>query len=49
MHTSAPLPPPPLCAGPKEKLDLTIYSQPALFVAGLAAAELLKEQDPQVP
>lgn len=28
--------------GPKEKLDSTVVSQPALFVAGLAAVELLR-------
>ncbi|KAI7846366.1 hypothetical protein COHA_000078 [Chlorella ohadii] len=32
--------------GPKEKLDNTVYSQPALFVAGLAAAERLRAQNP---
>ena len=34
--------------GPKEKLDDTVYSQPALFVAGLAAVEKLKKDDPSV-
>jgi [acyl-carrier-protein] S-malonyltransferase len=32
--------------GPKEKLDDTTYSQPALFVAGLAAVERLRQDDP---
>ncbi|KAI3426449.1 hypothetical protein D9Q98_008816 [Chlorella vulgaris] len=32
--------------GPKEKLDDTVYSQPALFVAGLAAVERLRSQSP---
>ncbi|GAB4817244.1 hypothetical protein N2152v2_004290 [Parachlorella kessleri] len=32
--------------GPKEKLDNTVYSQPALFVAGLAAVERLRAQNP---
>ena len=31
--------------GPKEKLDDTSYSQPALFVAGLVAVEKLRSQD----
>lgn len=36
-----------LCAeGPAEKLDSTVYSQPALFVAGLAALERLKQDSP---
>uniref|UniRef100_A0A1D2A501 Malonyl-CoA:ACP transacylase (MAT) domain-containing protein n=1 Tax=Auxenochlorella protothecoides TaxID=3075 RepID=A0A1D2A501_AUXPR len=36
-----------LCTeGPKEKLDDTIYSQPALFVAGLAAVEKLRAENP---
>ncbi|HEX6985546.1 MAG TPA: acyltransferase domain-containing protein, partial [Planctomycetaceae bacterium] len=34
--------------GPKERLDATDISQPALFVAGLAALELLKEERPEV-
>ncbi len=33
--------------GPKEKLDDTVYSQPALFVAGLAAVEKLRQDDAQ--
>lgn len=32
--------------GPKEKLDDTAYSQPALYIAGLAAAEKLRHDDP---
>lgn len=32
--------------GPEEKLNATEYSQPALFVVGIAAAEALKEVDP---
>ena len=32
--------------GPKEDLDNTIYSQPALFVAGLAAVERLRAENP---
>lgn len=35
--------------GPKEKLDDTTYSQPALFLAGLAAVERLKQDDPSAP
>ncbi|BDA43424.1 Malonyl CoA-acyl carrier protein transacylase [Coccomyxa sp. Obi] len=34
--------------GPKEKLDDTVYSQPALFVAGLAAVEKLRAEDPKL-
>ncbi len=34
--------------GPKEKLDSTVISQPALFVAGLAALESLRAKDPDV-
>jgi [acyl-carrier-protein] S-malonyltransferase len=38
-----------LCTeGPAEKLDSTIYSQPALFVAGLAALEQLKQKSPEL-
>jgi len=33
--------------GPKEKLDDTVYSQPALFVAGLAAVERLRQDNAQ--
>ena len=32
--------------GPKEKLDDTVYSQPALYVAGLAAVERLRQENP---
>lgn len=36
-----------LCAnGPAEKLNSTVVSQPALFVAGLAAVEKLRSEDP---
>ncbi len=35
-------------SGPAEKLDSTVYSQPALFVASLAALESLKQTAPQV-
>ena len=35
-------------AGPAEKLDSTIYSQPALFVTSLAALEWLKANKPEV-
>ncbi|MEQ8791003.1 MAG: ACP S-malonyltransferase [Pirellulaceae bacterium] len=34
--------------GPAEKLDSTVYSQPALFVTSLAALELLKSQSPEI-
>jgi [acyl-carrier-protein] S-malonyltransferase len=34
--------------GPAEKLDSTVYSQPALFVTSLAALEQLREQSPDV-
>jgi [acyl-carrier-protein] S-malonyltransferase len=34
--------------GPKEELDNTIYSQPALFVAGLAAVERLRAENPSL-
>jgi [acyl-carrier-protein] S-malonyltransferase len=33
--------------GPKEKLDSTVYSQPALFVSSLAALEVLKQKSPE--
>jgi [acyl-carrier-protein] S-malonyltransferase len=33
--------------GPAEKLDSTVYSQPALFVASLAALEALRAENPQ--
>lgn len=32
--------------GPKSKLDLTVYSQPAIFVCSLGAVEKLKEEQP---
>jgi [acyl-carrier-protein] S-malonyltransferase len=32
--------------GPKERLDSTVVSQPAIFVASLAALESLKQSDP---
>ena len=34
--------------GPAEKLDSTVYSQPALFVTGLAAVEWLRAAKPEV-
>ena len=34
--------------GPKEKLDNTVYSKPALYLAGLAAVEKLKVNDPSI-
>lgn len=34
--------------GPKERLDATDVSQPALFVAGLAALELLRKDRPEI-
>jgi [acyl-carrier-protein] S-malonyltransferase len=38
-----------LCTtGPAEKLDSTVHSQPALFVAGLAALEQLKQNSPEL-
>lgn len=38
-----------LCAeGPAEKLNSTVYSQPALFVCSLAALEQLKQDSPEV-
>ncbi len=38
-----------LCTeGPAEKLDSTVHSQPALFVAGLAALEQLKQGSPEL-
>ena len=33
--------------GPKEKLDSTVISQPALFVTSMAAVEVLKETNPE--
>lgn len=41
-HTQTGLP--CLSAGPKEKLDLTAVSQPAIYVASLAALEKLKAE-----
>lgn len=35
-------------AGPKEKLDSTVFSQPALFVCSLAAVESLQARRPEV-
>jgi [acyl-carrier-protein] S-malonyltransferase len=35
-------------AGPAEKLDSTVYSQPALFVTSLAAVERLRVNKPEV-
>ena len=35
-------------SGPAEKLDSTVYSQPALFVCSLAALEWLKANKPEV-
>jgi [acyl-carrier-protein] S-malonyltransferase len=38
-----------LCTeGPAEKLDSTVHSQPALFVASLAALEQLKQRSPEL-
>jgi [acyl-carrier-protein] S-malonyltransferase len=34
--------------GPSEKLDSTVYSQPALYVTSLAALEVLRERSPDV-
>ncbi len=34
-------------AGPKEKLDSTVVSQPAIYVASLAALEPLKQSEPE--
>lgn len=34
--------------GPAEKLDSTVYSQPALFVCSLAGIELLKQDSPEL-
>lgn len=36
------------CAGPKEKLDSTVISQPAIYVASLAAVEKLRETEGEV-
>ena len=35
-------------AGPKDKLDSTAVSQPAIYVASLAALEKLKQTEGQV-
>ena len=38
-----------LCAqGPQEKLDTTLYSQPAIFVCSLAAMEIAKTDAPEM-
>ena len=38
-----------LCAqGPQEKLDTTLYSQPAVFVCSLAAMEKAKKEAPDM-
>ncbi|MEO8496991.1 MAG: ACP S-malonyltransferase [Planctomycetota bacterium] len=34
--------------GPADRLDSTVYSQPALFVCGLAGLELLKAESPEL-
>jgi [acyl-carrier-protein] S-malonyltransferase len=34
--------------GPAERLDATAYSQPALFVASVAAAEVLRREQPEL-
>lgn len=34
--------------GPAERLDSTVYSQPALFICGLAGLELLKAESPEL-
>ncbi|RMG34832.1 MAG: [acyl-carrier-protein] S-malonyltransferase [Planctomycetota bacterium] len=34
--------------GPQEKLNSTVYSQPALYVCGLAALQWMREQRPEV-
>ena len=34
--------------GPNQKLDKTVYSQPAIYVTSLAAVEKLKHEAPQV-
>ena len=35
-----------MAAGPEEKLGQTVHTQPAMFVAGLAAVEKLRGEDP---
>ena len=37
-----------LCVGPKEKLDSTAVSQPAIYVASLAAVEKLRATEGEV-
>jgi [acyl-carrier-protein] S-malonyltransferase len=40
---------PQLCfEGPAEKLDSTVYSQPALFVCSLAGLEILRSESPEI-
>jgi [acyl-carrier-protein] S-malonyltransferase len=34
--------------GPADKLNSTVYSQPALFVCGLAGVEVLRQESPEV-
>src|SRR5687767_15918989 len=34
--------------GPAEKLDSTVFSQPALYVCSFAALEMLKAQSPEL-
>ena len=36
------------CHGPAERLDSTVYSQPAIFVTSLAALEALRSEKPHV-
>lgn len=43
---AAPIQSSPSPPGPKEKLDDTVHAQPALLLADLAAAELLRARDP---
>lgn len=35
-------------AGPKDKLNSTVVSQPAIYVASMAALEKMKEERPEV-
>lgn len=37
-----------VAAGPKEKLDSTVISQPAIYVASLAALEKLRQDSGEV-
>lgn len=37
-----------LMAGPKDKLDSTVISQPAIYVASLAAVEKLRQTEGEV-